>query len=362
MGGSILITGATGYLGSALCAVLCRTHHVVGLFIQPPNQRLLDAAPGVQWEKGDVVEPGCLECIFRRCAKNGVPVDYVVHFAAYTDYGAKWQDEYTDTNVIGTRNVIEAAVDAGVRRILFAGSIAALDPGRPGTLLTEESNTYGEIAYSKSKAMGEQMLLKHSDRVPVIVLRLGGVFTIWCELPPLFSVIKLWSQPVFGRMLPGRGDSGFPYIHRMDVVEMVQKIIAKNEVLKRYEVLFGAHEGCTTQKQIFPIIRRECSHRFSTTPVHVPRFAAKMALHAKYVCNTLIRRSTYERAWMVDYTDRPLVIDTSYTRQILGWQPSGDRHIIRQLPLLMKNFKNHRKAWIKRNINRNDQKYEYLPD
>jgi len=359
---SILITGATGYLGSVLCVDLCRDHQVTGLFRRPPSKRLSDAAPGVRWEKGDVAEPGCLECIFRRCANRGAPIHYVIHFAAYTDYGARWRDEYSNTNVIGTRNIIEAAADAGVKRILFASSIAALDPGPPGTVLTEQSVRYSDIAYPKSKALGEQLLFEHSDQVPVVVLRIGGVFTHWCELPPLFSVMRVWSQPFVGRMMPGKGDSGFPYIHRKDVVTIVRKILEKDDRLSRYEVLFGAHAGCTLQKEIFPIVRQACSRYFSTTPIHVPRFPAKMVLHAKYLLNAVIRKRTYERAWMIDYVDRPLVVDTLYTRSTLGWEPSAERHIVRQMPFLMDNFCRHRKTWLRRNIDRNDQNYKYYPD
>lgn len=362
MGYTILITGATGYLGSVLCADLCRDHEVVGLFIRPPGRRLIAAAPGVRWEMGDVVETGCLECVFRRAAQRNRPIDYVIHFAAYTDYGEKWQDEYTDTNVLGTRNIVDISADFGVRRILFAGSIASLDPGPFGSVLTEKSSHYGEIAYSKSKAMGEQLLLEHSGRTPVVVLRLGGVFTHWCELPPLFSVINLWSRPFIGRIMPGRGNSGFPYIHRQDVVSIVRRILEKNENLARFEVLFGSSAGATLHREIFPIIRQACNRRFSTTPVNVSGGPAKAVLRARYLFNTLIGKKTYERAWMIDYADRPLVVDTTYTQKTLGWQPDSKRHVLNQLPGLMENFKHYHRDWVTRNINRNDQKYDYYPD
>ena len=61
MGYTILITGATGYLGSALSVDLARDHNVVALYIRPPTKSLIDAAPGVRWEKGGVVEPGCMD-------------------------------------------------------------------------------------------------------------------------------------------------------------------------------------------------------------------------------------------------------------------------------------------------------------
>lgn len=359
---TILITGATGYLGSVLCTHLCRAHNIIGLSLSPPSKRLISAAPSVRWEKGDVVEPGCLDCIFKTSASQGNPIDYIIHFAAYTDYGEKWNDEYSDTNVIGTRSILDAAYDAGVKRILFAGSIAALEPPPTGEVLTEKSSIYGKFAYSKSKAMGEKLLAQYSDRVRSVILRLGGVFTDWCELPPLYSVMNLWSRPFSGRMIPGQGDSGFPYIHRKDVVEIVKRIIDKDNSLDRFEILFASPSGCTRHKELFPLIRRESSDAFSTIPVNISPVFAKLLLHGKYFFNTLIGKQTYERAWMIQYVDRPLKVDMTYTAKKLNWSPSKGFDILSRLPVLMRNFREHRKAWLIRNIKRNDQKYEYDSD
>lgn len=362
MGYTILITGASGYLGSALCAELSRDHHIIGLYRRFPSEKLQTVAPNVRWEKGDVVDEDCLDLIFKNGISRGQPIDYVIHFAAFTGFGEKWQDEYSDTNVIGTRNIIKSACAAGVKRILFAGSIAALEPLAQGEVLTEKSLVYGRMAYSKSKAMGEKLFAKNSYRVPAIVLRLGGVFSDWCELPPLFSVMNLWSKPFVGKMVPGQGKSGFPYIHRRDVVKIVRRIVEKNDSLDRFEILFASQSGCTYQKDLFPIIRRECKKNFSDKPVNMPLFPLKIALHGKFIVNTLAGKKTYERAWMIDYVDRPLVVDTSYTRNKLNWKPSPGLHILERLPVLMYHFNHHHRKWYARNIKRNDQNYEYEPD
>jgi len=362
MGYTILVTGASGFLGSALCVNLSQDHRIIGLYRRPISQKLKEAAPSVHWEKSEVEDRDCLDWVFKESALQGRPIDYVIHFAAYVGFKKQWQDEHSDTNVIGTRNIIEAASAAGVKRILFAGSIAALDPLPLGQVLTEKSKAGGEIAYSKSKALGEKMFFENSYRLPAVVLRLGGVFTDWCELPPLFSVMKMWTQPFLGRMMPGRGMSGFPYIHRSDVVQIVRRIIEKNEFLDRFETLFAAHSGFTCKNDLFPIIRRETNENFSIKPLHVSLPFSRMALHGKYFFNTLLNRKTYERAWMIDFVDRPLVVDTSYTRKKLDWEPRSRLHILERLPVLLQNFNDHSKTWHIRNIKRNDQRYEYDPD
>lgn len=362
MGCNILITGACGFLGSALCADLSKDHRVIGMHRRSPGSKLKSAASGVIWAQGDVARAECVDQVFRAAACRGRSIDYVIHFAAFTGFGKKWEPAYDRTNVKGTFNIIRAAAKAGVKRVLFAGSIAALAPPEPGQVLKETTPSNGRVAYARSKAIGERICYENAARVPAVVLRLGGVFTDWCELPPLFSLIKLWRSPFIGRMMPGRGLAGFPYIHRRDVVAMVRTIIEKDKTLGRYEVLFASPCGATVQKELFPVIRRACRPGFTTTPIHVAPALARVMLHGKYLANSLRHKNTYERAWMLDYADRPLLVDTSYTQKRLGWRPVPQLHILKRLPVLMKNVNSAPRDWMVRNINRNEQKYRFDPD
>ena len=143
---------------------------------------------------------------------------------------------------------------------------------------------------------------------------------------------------------------------------MVRRIVEMDRELPPYEVLFASPPGATLQKDLFPIIRKESHPHFSTAPISVPPMIARAVLLIKYSVNTLMLKQTYERAWMIRYLDRPLWVDTAYTRNRLGWHPSPELHVLKKLPVLMKQFREHRREWIRRNINRNDQNYEYHPD
>ncbi|GBC61487.1 NAD(P)-dependent oxidoreductase [Desulfonema ishimotonii] len=361
MGHTILVTGASGYLGSAVCADLAQDHQVIGIYRRMPTPEQRNATPSARWEKGDISDAECVDAIFRKYTGRGQSVSHVIHFAAYYHFGKNWRAEYYNTNIRGTRNIIEAAHRAGVKRLIFAGSITGLDPLPAGQMLTEASPAGAGIAYSRSKAMGEWLLARYADRVPVVILRLGGVFSDWCELPPLYSVMRMWSQPFLtGRMVVGKGRSGFPYIHRHDVVRIVRRIIEKEDGLRHFESFFASQQGCTCHQDLFPVIRRLCGR--SAEPVFVPPAFARLALYGKYGLNRVLRKKTYERTWMIDYVDRPLVVDTAYTRRRLDWTPTPRLEILARLPVLMHNFKNHRRTWEARNIRRNDRQYEYAPD
>jgi nucleoside-diphosphate-sugar epimerase len=359
---TVVITGSSGYLGSALCADLSGDHRVFGVDRRHPSAGLRQAASRAVWEKLDISDAEAVSKAFQRIALAYGGIDFVIHFAAYYHYGRRWRREYDLHNIQGTRNVIEAAYRAGTGRLIFAASIASLVPPPPGAALTEAAGDMADFPYCKSKAAGERLCAERRDDLPAVVMRLGGVFSDWCELPPLYSLIRLWSNrgPI-GRCIPGRGKTGFPYIHRDEVVRFVRRIIEKNDTLDRHEILFASEDGCTCHEDLFRPIRRLCGQGLSAGPIHVPPPLALLSLYLKLAANGLRFRQTYEQPWMLAYADRPLRVDTTCTRQKLGWSPKDEYCILNRLPALMENFRNHRRYWIARNIRRNEGKYEFEP-
>jgi len=359
---TVVITGSSGYLGSALCADLARDHRIVGIDRRPPSPALRKAAPRAAWEDIDISGSEALTSAFQRIARSSGGIDCVIHFAVYYHYGRGWRQEYDLHNIQGTRHVIEAACRAGAGRIIFAASIAALQPPPPGETLTEEAGDMAGFPYCRSKAAGERLCTERLDELPAVVMRIGGVFSDWCELPPLYSLIRLWSRrgPV-GRCVPGRGLTGFPYIHRDELVRFVRRIIEKDDTLGRHEVLFASEDGCTCHEDLYAPIRRLSGRSASENPIHVPPVLAALFLYLKLSANSLLARQTYERPWMLAYADRPLRVDARITQRKLDWKPRDEYAILNRLPVLMANFQNQRHYWLSRNILRNEGNYQFEP-
>lgn len=358
----IVITGSSGYLGSALCADLSRDHHVVGVDRRPPSPALRQALPQATWVHLDISDGRAVSDALGSIARAQGGIDCVIHFAAYYHYGRGWRREYDIHNIQGTRNVIAAACRAGAGRIIFAASIAALVPPPPGEVLTEDAGDMADFPYCRSKALGERLCAERVEELPAVVMRIGGVFSDWCELPPLYSLIRLWSRrgPI-GRCIPGLGKTGFPYIHRDELVLFVRRVIEKNHTLGRHEVLFASEDGCTCHEDLFPLIRRLGGRRDCEHPLHVHPALAALFLYLKLAANGLLFRQTYEQPWMLTYADRPLRVDTSYTRARLDWKPRDEYCILNRLPALMANFRSRRRHWQARNIRRNEGNYQYEP-
>ncbi len=355
----IVITGAAGFLGSALTVELSRDHCVVAIDRRKPSDGLLSVARRTDWHQIDIADSEALARTFQHVRQSQGGVDVVLHFAAFYHFGADWKAEYDRTNLEGTRNVLRSAEQSGAKRIVFASSIAAMEPAA-GAVLTEKTPAGGQIPYSKSKSAGEAMVREASARLPGLVLRIGGAFSDWCELPPLDSLIGLWAgRSPFGRLLVGRGMAGIPYIHRQDVVRIVQSCIKAQDTLGPYEVFLASQQGTVTHKDLFAAIRQAVRGKAAPTATSVPVWAARLGLHARRAIGAIGGRAPFEQPWMLKYVDRPWVVDTAYTRKVLGWSCTEGMGILDRLPAMLDHFRQHRRTWEQRNRVRNQGEYAY---
>jgi UDP-glucose 4-epimerase len=165
---AILVTGASGYLGSRLVRALAPDHRVTGLSRQPAH------IPG-QVVTGDFADPRVLSEL------DGEPIDVVLHLAAVT--GGSAEKDAMDVNVCGTRQLLRWAINHGVRRFVLASSIAAvgcLSPDFiPSTLpIPDDYPCEAVDAYGLSKAIVEDLAAYFHRQCPALdmtLVRIGVV-------------------------------------------------------------------------------------------------------------------------------------------------------------------------------------------
>jgi nucleoside-diphosphate-sugar epimerase len=359
----ILVTGSSGFLGSAICVELGKDHEIIGVDCRHPSPALRRNLPEAWWQSLDIADTGEVSSFFESLAAQRRPVEAVLHMAAFYHFGRHWLPEYDRVNIRGLKNILEGACRLGVKRFIFAGSIASLPPAPAGSPLIEASSPCTATAYTRSKTIGESLLAAYSGKMPTLALRIAGVFSDWCELPPLYSLMRLWGKPtLMGRMIPGRGLSGFPYIHRRDLVACVRRILQRHEHLAPCEILFASPPGCTTHNEVFGALRRTLAPQEAATPVYIPPPVARSFLFFKNRVKALLGRKRYERRWMMDYVDMPLVVDTTYTRRKLEWTPGPEWSVVNRMPVLMQRLHDSPAVWEHRNVQRNEGRYAYEPD
>ncbi len=131
----ILVTGANGLVGSYLCRYLLSKGENVRAIKRPEsNMRLIeDIADKIEWVEGDILDLFSLEDAF-------VGIEKIYHCAAIISYAKINKDLLMQVNVEGTANVVNIALDQGIKKLVYISSIAALGKtGKNNELVTEQT-------------------------------------------------------------------------------------------------------------------------------------------------------------------------------------------------------------------------------
>jgi len=150
----VLITGAAGFVGSAVARAAAARGYRVRALVRPTSPRANFAGLNCDIVEGDMREAASL----RSAMKD---VRFVFHVAADYRLWARDPDEIIRNNREGTRNVMEAARNAGVERIVYTSSVATLKPRDDGGEADETDRADMESAigpYKKSKVAAERVV------------------------------------------------------------------------------------------------------------------------------------------------------------------------------------------------------------
>lgn len=159
----VLVTGATGFVGMAVTQRLVAAGWQVTALVRPisrPERRERLRALGAAVANGDVTDPGSLGPAL-------AGVEALVHCAGHVqDWGPR--EPFSRANVLGTGNVVRAAVDAGVRRLVHISTTDVY--GYPHRRqVTEEHPQRVRNFYNETKILGERVVRAHAGGRAVIL-------------------------------------------------------------------------------------------------------------------------------------------------------------------------------------------------
>ena len=143
----MIVTGATGFVGSHLVEALRHDYAICALSRGSPTLRGVTLPAGARWFPVDIAVAEDLDEVFAAIGS----AEIVVHLAGHYDFTGERDPEYERTNVVGMRKTLEAARRIGVRDFVFASSVAACGFPAEGQALTEASLPDGDTPYAESK-------------------------------------------------------------------------------------------------------------------------------------------------------------------------------------------------------------------
>jgi nucleoside-diphosphate-sugar epimerase len=154
----IFITGATGYIGHQLALTAAEKGFGVTALVRNHHSPNLPKHSAIEFRKGDVTD-------YPSIVKAMAGCDYVMHAAALTQLWHKDRSEFYRINVMGTRNVLEAAFFHGVEKLVFTSSCAVLGPSKDQPVAEDDPRfTPFENDYEISKHCAEELLKEYVGR------------------------------------------------------------------------------------------------------------------------------------------------------------------------------------------------------
>ena len=225
----ILVTGASGFLGRHLVSQLLAEGHAVRGLSRRPTENLPPSSDGVEWALGDVRDAESV-----RIAMHGVK--RVFHVAGKIDFDGKHLADLRAVNVEGTRNVMTAALEANVERVVHVSSVSTIGAvPSPERTLNEHDFGKGlgvDLPYPASKLDGEKIAMEFAAKgLPVVVCNptyMGGPGDV--NLGSVHTAASF----VRGQVWVGLTTGGFGYTDIRDAARGLRLAMEKGASARRY--------------------------------------------------------------------------------------------------------------------------------
>ena len=236
-GAQTLVTGASGFVGSAVARTLTGAGFRVRALVRPGSPRFHLDGLDLEFSEGDLRDPASI-----RRAMAGVR--YVFHVAADYRLWARDKREIYGANVGGTRNLMQEALRAGVERVVHTSSVATLGlKNTPADETSPLSEEQGIGAYKRSKIAAERLVeaMIARDKLPAVIVNPSTPIGPRDVKPtPTGRIIV---EAALGR-IPAFVDTGLNLVHVDDIADghiaaLKQGVIGERYILGGTNVLFA---------------------------------------------------------------------------------------------------------------------------
>ncbi|HSF45976.1 MAG TPA: SDR family oxidoreductase [Chitinophagaceae bacterium] len=230
---AILITGSTGYIGSLLTTKLASQGEDLRILVRKDPQIPEFNKPNIRTFKGDINDPESLQ-------KALQGVDRVYHMAAYARLWAKDPNTFKLINVEGTRNVLAAAKEAGVEKVVYTSTAGVIGPSREKPMTENDPRITGFFnLYEQTKTEAEDVAQGFvKEGLNVTIVNPARVYGPGLDTGsnPVTKIVELYMKGKW-YVVPAEGKDIGSYCHVDDVVDGHINAMERGGMGERY--IFG---------------------------------------------------------------------------------------------------------------------------
>lgn len=238
----VLVTGATGFLGSHLLIHLLENDENVRAIYRNENSIVkvkslfsklnnVDLFEKIDWIAADILDISTLEIAFQG-------IDYVYHCAALVSFDSKDEDLLRKINIEGTANIVNFCLEYKIKKLCYVSSIAAL-----GDLLDFENTVTETTEWNPEKDHSDYAISKYGGEIEVWRAQQEGLDCIVINPGVILGITNNWNEgsgKIFKTISNGthfytKGTSGFVAV--ADVAKIMFQLIKSNHKNQKYIVV-----------------------------------------------------------------------------------------------------------------------------
>jgi len=305
----VLVTGAAGFVGSALIRRLRERGENPRVFLRTPVAPG-SAAEGLNAVYGSLGEPDAVDR-----AVAGVEVVYHVGAAM-----KGWREDFEAGTIWGTKNVVEACLTHGVRRLVYVSSLGVLDhAGHVDGVPVDEASSVephpdlrGLYTQTKLAAEGIVRAAAAEHGLDAVILRPGQIFGPGTETVTPNGVIKIAGQWI----VAGAGKRLLPVVYVDDVIDGL--LAAETAASARGKTIHLIDPTPLTQNEYL----KWCRPALGKTPIL--RAPVALLMLVGWMCDVLsglMKRPLPLSRYKIRSLKPLSPVDVSLAKQVLGWTP-----------------------------------------
>tara|TARA_Y100001933_G_scaffold196066_1_gene196522 strand:- start:5644 stop:8193 length:2550 start_codon:yes stop_codon:yes gene_type:complete len=337
----VIVTGSSGYIGSAMVEALAGTYRVLGFDRETAPHPPADA----ECICIDLTDRESLQAAFDRVrTAHGNRIASVIHLAAYFDLTGEPSPAYDAVTLGGTRNLLQCLREFEVEQFVFVSTMLVHAPTRPGEPIDETAPLDPKLPYRESKALTEKLLEEEAGDIPVVVLRPAGVYDEGGHSAFLGQQIaRIYERRLIGHFYPGDLATGQPYLHLEDLTKAVQRTVDHHLNLAAHTTLLLGEADVLGYGEIQRLLGR-LIHDEEWTTVSIPPALARAGTWAQ---EAVLDEDVFQKPWMIDIANDHYELDISRARALIGWAP--DHSLEATLPAIVDRLKKDPFAWYQEN-------------
>lgn len=226
----VLVTGATGFIGTHLVKALVKNNYLVCIFHRASSnlEAFLPLGSAVTYVQGDVVDKSSVDQVVQG-------KDYVFHLAGLISSSHKDKALMQKINIEGTKHIVEACLKHSIKRLIYVSSVVAVGASANKEILNEESvydDRLNKLSYFDTKKQAEELVhfAVHEQHLPAIILNPS---TVYGEGDVKKESRKLQKLAAMGK-LPFYTQGGVSVVAVEDVVQAIISSITLGKIGQRY--------------------------------------------------------------------------------------------------------------------------------